>query len=337
MTEFRAGVIGFGYMGKLHAEAFARTAGAQVTGIADPNPESQKAVPAGAQYYSDYRELLASNVDVVSICTPTHLHCSTTLAALESGKHVLLEKPIANDLQEADRMLEAAHRAAKTLFVGMTHRFYPELQEAKKLLDEGRIGKIVQCRDSILEHFGFLESPPWYLDKGLAGGGTVLTSGIHLVDRLRWFTGEQITHVSGQAGNPYFGLSVEDSAQMQLRFHSGLTGQITFAWMREPHPLVCDLEVVGTKGSLVIHTWKGYELRNGQGTLVKNFYDQEPHPQKVLVGVMGEVEEFLNSIRERRTPSPSAEESTEALQVVMAFYRAAQSGAVEPVEAISSK
>jgi UDP-N-acetylglucosamine 3-dehydrogenase len=233
-------------------------------------------------------------------------------------------------------MQEASGRAGKNLFVGMTHRFYPELQEAKRLLNGGRIGQIVLCRDSILEHFGFLQSPPWYLDKRLAGGGTVLTSGIHLVDRLRWFTGQNITHVSGQAGNPYFGLSVEDAAQMNLRFQSGLTGQITFAWMCEPHPLVCDLELIGTKGSLIIHTWKGYELHTAQGSIVKNFYDQEPHPQKVLVGVIGEVQEFVGSIRERRTPSPSAEESTEALKVVMAFYKAAQSDALEAVEIVNA-
>jgi predicted dehydrogenase len=318
MTEFKAGVIGFGYMGKLHAEAFARV-GARVTGVADPNPKIQDTLPAGARQYNDYRELLASEIDVVSICTPTHLHCATALEALAAGKHVLMEKPIGVNMEEATQMLVAARRVGKTLFVGMTHRFYPELQEAKRLLDEGKIGQIVQCRDSILEHFGFLQSPPWYLDKQLAGGGTVLTSGIHLIDRLRWFTGEHVTHVSGHAGNPYFSLSVEDSAQMQLRFQSGLPGQINFAWMREPHPLVCDLEVIGTKGSLVVHTWKGYELRTAQGTHVKNLYDQEPHPQKVLVGVIGEVEEFLRSIREGRNPSPSVEESTEALKVVMAF------------------
>jgi UDP-N-acetylglucosamine 3-dehydrogenase len=333
MTEFRAGVIGFGYMGKLHAEAFANMPGASVTAIADSNTQLQSKVPSGAKLYADYRELLASNVDVVSICLPTHLHCSITLDALAAGKHVLLEKPIGVNMEEAGRMLEAARKSGKTLFVGMTHRFYPEMIEVKKLLEDGCIGEIVLCRDSILEHFGFLQSPPWYLDKRLAGGGTVLTSGIHLVDRLRWFTGQNITHVAGMAGNPYCGLSVEDVAQMHLRFQSGLTGQISFAWMREPHPLVCDLELIGTKGSLIVHTWKGYELHTAQGSKVKNIYDQEPHPQKVLVGVMGEVEEFLKSIRERRPPRPSAEESTQALKVVMAFYRAAQSGEIESMEA----
>jgi len=336
MTQVLVGVIGFGYTGRLHAEAYARVPGARLAAIAEPDPQVKSAIAAGARHYTDYRELLASNVDAVSICVPTHLHCQITLEALAAGKHVLLEKPIAVNLEEADRMLIAARKAGKTLFVGMTHRFYPELREAKRLLDEDSIGQIVLCRDSILEHFGFLQSPPWYLDKRLAGGGTVLTSGIHLVDRLRWFTGQNITHVAGQAGNSYFGGSVEDAAQMQLRFQSGLTAQVIFAWMRESHPLVCDLELIGTKGSIVIHTWKGYELHTAQGSIVKSFYDQEPHPHKVLVGVTGEVEEFLGSIRERRPSCPSAEESTEALKVVMAFYKAAQSGALEAVESVKA-
>ena len=148
MTGIRVGVIGFGYMGKLHAEAYARAPGASVTAIADPN---EIAIPAGARRYADYRELLASNVDAVSVCVPTHLHCQITLDALAAGKHVLLEKPIAVSLEEAGRMLGSARQAGKTLFVGMTHRFYPELQEARRLLDEGSIGEIVQCRDSILD------------------------------------------------------------------------------------------------------------------------------------------------------------------------------------------
>lgn len=337
MNELSVGIIGFGYMGRLHAQACTRVeGGARVTAIADPNSELT-GIPKGARHFADYRELLEdSHLDAISICAPTYLHCPMTLDALAAGKHVLLEKPIALNMEEANRMLAAARQAGKTLFVGMTHRFYPELLEAKRLLDEGGIGDLVLCRDNILEHFGFLQSPPWYLDKKLAGGGTVLTSGIHLVDRLRWFTDQRITHVAGYSGNPYFSMSVEDAAQMHLRFESGLAAELTFAWMREPHPLVCDLELIGTKGSLIVHTWKGYELHTAGGSRVKEVYQDEPHPQKVLVGVIGEMTEFVNSIRERRSPSPSAEESAEALQVIMAFYEAATTGGIVPVQNVTA-
>ena len=162
-------------------------------------------------------------------------------------------------------MLRAARAAGRILYVGMTHRFYPELREAKKLIDDGAIGSIVACNDCALEHLGFLDVPPWYLERKCAGGGAALTSGIHLVDRLRWFTGDEVNMVAGSAGNRYFGADVEDAGQMFLRFRGGISAQITVAFMREPHPLVCDLQVIGTRGSVTVHTWQGYEMWNETG------------------------------------------------------------------------
>jgi myo-inositol 2-dehydrogenase/D-chiro-inositol 1-dehydrogenase len=330
MKPCRVGIIGFGYTGRLHARAWELNGG-QVIAVADPNRALASGIQQPAKLCEDALELLASDVDCVSICVPTWLHHRMTLDSLAAGKHVLVEKPIAVDMREAHEMLDAARSAGKQLYVGMTHRFYPELREAKSRIEAGEIGEIVSCNDSIIEHFGFLESPGWYLDRRLSGGGTVLTSGIHLIDRLRWFTGEDVTHVAGSASNPYFGSSVEDSAQMHLRFSSGLTAQVTFAWTREEHPLVCDLQLLGSAGSLTVHTWSGYDVHTASGTTTRTLYTTEPHQEKVLVGIAAEVREFCKSIQEQRDPWPSAEESTKALEVVMAFYRAVETGKFEPV------
>ena len=223
-------------------------------------------------------------------------------------------------------MLRAARAAGRVLYVGMTHRFYPELREAKKLIDDGAIGDIVACTDCALEHLGFLDLPPWYLEGRFAGGGAALTSGIHLVDRLRWFTGDEVKAVAGSATNPYFGSDVEDAAQMFLRFQRGISAEITLAFMREAHPLVCDLRLIGSRGTIVVHTWRGYELWNASCHREKIIYTDEPHVTKVQVGIAGEITEFCSSIATGRSPWPSAEESTRSLAVVMAFYRAAKNG-----------
>jgi predicted dehydrogenase len=208
----------------------------------------------------------------------------------------------------------------------MTHRFYPELREAKKLIDDGAIGSIVACNDCALEHLGFLNVPPWYMTKKLSGGGPALTSGIHLVDRLRWFTGDEVNMVTGSATNRYFGADVEDAGQMFLRFRGGISAQITVAFMREPHPLVCDLQVIGTRGSVTVHTWQGYEMWNQTGHQNAVLYTDLEHRAKVQVGVQGEIREFCASIAEGRAPWPSAEDSTRSLRVVMAYYQAAATG-----------
>ena len=326
MMPLKVGVIGYGYTGKIHTRAYLSNPGTQLTAIADPRLERQDDLPPGVRVCRNHQELLACDVEAVSICLPTHLHCEVALDALARGKHVLVEKPIAVNLEEAQRMLLAAREAGRVLYVGMTHRFYPELREAKKLIDGGAIGSIVACNDCALEHLGFLNVPEWYMKKKLSGGGPALTSGIHLVDRLRWFTGDEVIMVTGSAANPYFGADVEDVGQMLLRFRGGISAQVTVAFMREPHPLVCDLQVIGTRGSLLVHTWQGYDMWNQDGHQKKVFYTDEAHPTKVQVGVEGEISEFCASIAEARAPWPSAEDNIRSLRVVLAYYQAAEKG-----------
>ena len=326
MTPIKVGVIGFGYTGQIHTRAYLAEPSAQLVAIADSRVERLADLPSGVRGYATHEELVESGVDAVSICLPTYLHCRITLDALTRGKHVLVEKPIAANMQEARRMLQAANQTGCVLFVGMTHRFYPELREAKKLIDEGAIGTIVACNDCALEHLGFLNVPSWYMEKRYSGGGPALTSGVHLADRLRWFTGDEVNMVAGSATNRYFGGDVEDAGQIFLKFRSGISAQITVAFMRNPHPLVCDLQVIGTRGSMIIHTWQGYEFWNQAGHHSRTFYTDQEHGAKVQVGVAGEVREFCASILEGRAPWPTAEDSTRSFRVVMAYYEAAETG-----------
>ncbi len=331
MRNLRAGIIGFGYTGRLHLRAFEQN-GVHVAAVAEVRPDSLAKVPPSIQAFASYPDLLQCDLDLVSICVPTGLHHRVTLDALGAGKHVLLEKPIAATVGQADQMIDAANQSGKLLFVGMTHRFYPEILEAKHLVEEGGIGEIVMVRDSILEHFGFLDSPAWYLQPDLAGGGTVLSSGIHLVDRVSWFLGELPNSVSGYAQNRFLGRSVEDGAQMSLGFPSGRSAQILFGLLPEPHPLICDLELIGTRGSIVVHTWRGYEHRSAAGSAYHALYQTESHAHKVVHGITEEIREFCTAICQGREPRPSVAESTQALRVVMAFYRAIESGTMQQPE-----
>jgi len=325
MSQLRVGLIGYGYTGQIHARAYLANPAVRLVAVAD-SEDALVNLPSGIRKYANYADLLDSSLDAISICVPTHLHCQITLDALSRGKHVLVEKPIATNLQDAQMMLQSAKAAGRVLYVGMTHRFYPELREAKKLIDDGVIGTVVACNDCVLEHLRFLNVRPWYLQRKFAGGGAALTSGIHLVDRLRWFVGDEVDMVAASVGNPYFGADVEDVEQMLLRFRRGISAQVTVAFMRAPHPLVCDLQVIGTRGSVVVHTWQGYEVFNESGRRGKTIYTDEPHPSKVEIGIAGEIGEFCSSIAEGRVPWPSAEESVCALEVIMAAYRAAETG-----------
>jgi len=322
-AALHAGIIGVGYMGHLHLRAY-EDAGVPVIAVADSNRSALQSVREGVQCCSDYRKLLESDIEIVSICLPTTLHCPVALDALAAGKHVLIEKPIAASSADAELMMAAARAADRRLFVGMTHRFYPEVLSAKRLVDSGAIGDIVFIRDCIFEYFGLVNAPAWYLQSDLAGGGTVLSSGIHLVDRVLWFMGETPQCVSGYTSSRMFGTEVEDAADMTLGFASGRYANIAFALLPEPHPLVCDLEVFGTRGSVVVHTWNGYEHRSAAGVRSQSTYADETHAEKVLAAVRAEVNEFCSAIVESREPQPTAQESTESVRVIEAFYRIAQ-------------
>lgn len=320
MSRFRIGLVGYGYTGRLHHIAYERV-GAEVAAVVDPNPRVD--VPPALQRLSSVEQLLGSDVDAIGICVPNALHCDLAIAALRAGKHVLVEKPLAINLTEANRMIEEAERAGRVLFSGMTHRFYPEMIAARAAVANGEIGDVVAITDCIYEHFGFLDSPRWYLDRAMAGGGTVLSSGVHLVDRVLWFAGDRVDAVWGSASNPFFNTSVEDCAQMSLRFASGKTAQIALGLLRTPAPLTCRLTVIGTEGMITVDTWKSWRIDSPRRTEQHVIYDGESHQHKVLVGIGGEIREFFSAIEQQRPPSPSAAESTRALAVVMAFYRAA--------------
>ncbi len=139
---------------------------------------------------------------------------------------------------------------------------------------------------------------------------------------MLWFANEFPNSISGFTQSKFLGQSIEDAAQMSLGFPSGKSAQITFAMLSEPHPLVCDLELIGTRGSLLVHTWSGYEHRSATGSVQREFYTSESHVDKVLVGLRGEIEELCAAIRENRDPQPTVEESTRALEVISTFYDA---------------
>lgn len=325
MTTFRVGIAGFGYTGQLHSEACRQIPGVEVVAVADPAVDLS-CVPPGVAAHADYRELLALDLDALHICLPTSIHAEAACLALRAGKHVLIEKPIATSMAEAEQMMAEARKTSRCLYTGMTHRFYPEIREAKKRVEDGEIGDLVMIRDSIFEYAGLLGGPSWYRSKQFAGGGTVLSSGVHLVDRVMWFFGRLPVSVSGVMSSAMLRGEVEDSAQMGLVFDSPCSAQLTFGWLAEPHPLICDLELTGTRGSIVVHTWEGYECRTAAGVRHYPIYKSEPHAHKVIIGLRDEIAEFYAAVRDGREPWPTVQETSHAVRVVEAFYEAARTG-----------
>ncbi len=194
MSKLRVGVIGLGFIGtQKHLVGLAQHADkAEVVAFCDL--DAGRAQAAQEQYGSadsyvttDYRELLAdASIDVVHVCTWNVSHCEITCAALEAGKHVLVEKPMATTGAEARQMLETAERTGKKLSVGFQYRFRKESQFLRKVVDEGRLGEIYAAKAHAVRRRGV---PIWgvFTDKEKQGGGPLIDLGGHAIDLALWY------------------------------------------------------------------------------------------------------------------------------------------------------
>ena len=297
MTEprpLRVGMVGYSFMGAAHSHAW-RTAprffdlplAPQLTAVAGRNEEGVRAAAAKYGWDSvetDWRRLIErDDIDLIDICTPGNTHAEIAITALEAGKHVLCEKPLANSVEEAEKMTAVARAAAERgvlSMCGFSYRRTPALALAKRMVDEGRLGDIRHVRAQYLQDWLSDADAPltWRLDKSKSGSGSLGDIGAHSIDAAQWITGQAITGVSAlmetfvkerPVGGDFVGLgghggsdgpkgpvTVDDAALFTARFsgkHDGGTGPVgifeatRFALGRKN---AMRLELNGTKGSL---------------------------------------------------------------------------------------
>ncbi|MGO4858659.1 Gfo/Idh/MocA family protein [Arthrobacter sp. 2MCAF14] len=208
----RVGMVGYAFMGAAHSHAW-RTAprffdlplDPQLTALCGRNDDGVRAAAGKLGWGSvetDWRRLLErDDIDLIDICTPGNTHAEIAIAALEAGKHVLCEKPLANSVAEAERMTEAAQAAAQRgvfSMCGFSYRRTPALALAKRMVEQGRLGNIRHVRAQYLQDWLSDETAPmtWRLDKSKSGSGSLGDIGAHSIDAAQWVTGQHITGVS---------------------------------------------------------------------------------------------------------------------------------------------
>ncbi|MGL3149162.1 Gfo/Idh/MocA family protein [Microbacterium sp. A82] len=288
MAALRVAIIGTGFMGRMHAHAW-RTAprffDLPVTPTATllVGSNAARTALAAAEFgipesSDDWRSAIArDDIDIVDICTPGHTHAEIALAALAAGKHVLCEKPLANDVAEAEQMAEAAAAATRRgvfSMCGFSYRRTPALALAKQLIDTGRLGEIRHVRAQYLQDW--LTSPDapftWRLDRERAGSGTLGDIGAHSIDTAQWLTGSTITGVSamlrtfvtsrprldervglgghGSADAPREAVTVDDAAAFTATFADGALGVFEATRMAAGHRNANRIEINGDRGSV---------------------------------------------------------------------------------------
>ncbi len=246
----RAAVIGLG-VGQAHMEAYAALEGVELVAIAGVEDERREELAAKfnvPRHYHDWQDLVADGgIDVVSVAVPTFLHAPMTIAALEAGLHVLSEKPMARDLDEALTMAAAARAAGRVLEVAFNHRRRGDIQALRAVVESGELGKIYHARCEWMRRAGIPALGSWFVNKEMSGGGPLIDLGIHILDYTLALMGEPkvlsasaVTHAAlgprglGGAGGSAMQVNsayeVEDLATVLLRLEGGRSLQLETSW-----------------------------------------------------------------------------------------------------------
>ncbi len=318
----RVGILGAGQVAARHAEAYAQLDDVQVAVVADVDPARAGALarPLGAKAVTEWKRVLDEPLDAVSICLPHHLHLEPAVAAAERGWHILLEKPIANTLAEADAIVNAARRGGVRLMISFVHRFREEWQTARAIIARGELGQPTMALDSLLSQGG-RHVPAWVWRKAEAGGGVLMYGGIHAVDRVRWLLGSEVTHVYAQARTYSQETDVEDGLTAILTFANGATATL---FENSPGyrvtPRHWATEVFGTQGMLRVWTREFVEFSSETRAYRLNIERDD--------NFLRQAQDFVSAIREDRDPSVTGEDGRAALAIALAVYQSAATGHV---------
>ena len=315
----KLGVLGAGIIANSFMEAAPEVPELEVAVICDLVEDNARALaePHSIKWVTDFQDVLRDEtVQAVYIALPHHLHEEVTIAAAEAGKHILLEKPMANSLEEAERMLAAQEKTGVKLMLGFTHRFHSELETAKRLIDAGELGQLSLAVD-VMTTGGRI--PGWFWKKEEAGGGVLHVNGAHSFDRMRWLLGTEIVEVFAYVETHDSRKTVDDCAVVAMRFANGALGTTVHNWVTDvPVPFKCDLDIYGTGGAIRIDTWESLEFSNAHHTWVQR-RERDDMFQK-------EISEFVQAILEDRKPCVTGEDGRRSLACVMAAYESARTG-----------
>ena len=318
-------IVGAGRIGQIRAGVVLRSDLAVVAAIADTDLARAENLAHGtpAEVYSDWRSIVArDDIDALIVSTPTKFHAGITIAALEAGKHVLCEKPLGRNMDEAQRMFDAACASDRVLKTGFNYRHMSHVRKAKELLDRQVLGPLhfLRCRYGHGGRPGYERE--WCTDGDLSGGGVLLEQGIHIFDLVRHLLGEP-SELVAQTQRFYWNFPhVEDNGFCVIRTASGQVAQIHVSWTQWVN--IFELEVFGREGYLRLEGRDGHygpqrliwgKRRPDHGRPGEERFEFAPDDSWTR-----EWDEFYTAIHERKQLTGSASDGLRAQQMIEAAY-----------------
>jgi len=315
------GIIGAGWWAGEHARAVKSVRMARLVAFASRSSERIAAFERehGVPGLNDYRRLLdRADVDAVVVAVPHDLHATIAVAALEAGKHVLLEKPMARNWAECTSIAEAARRSQTGFMLSMTHHFNPAVAAAHRIVAARELGRLVAGSCLFTQTWNWRRRAPFYRERVL-GGGVWLTQGIHFVDRLLWLFGTDVVAVKSILGRRFHSPTehaADDVATTFLHFAGDAAGTVMLAGYRSG-PLRNEMLVVGERATLRLDQ-RGLAISQGESWLPVAVEEVDPMEREWAA--------WCRAITEG-TPSPVGLEYALALMdVVFAAERSSETG-----------
>jgi UDP-N-acetyl-2-amino-2-deoxyglucuronate dehydrogenase len=259
MTTKGIGIVGTGAIALKHAQAIAELDGAKLVGLFNPNPKSAEVAKTrfSEPVFTDLDEFLGlEGLDIVCICTPSGMHLEPGLAAIQAGKHLMVEKPIEINLSRADQLIDAAEKMGVKLAVIFQNRFSEDYQKLKKAVDVGVFGRLLMGNAYVnwFRNSAYYSTSTWKGTLKADGGGALINQGIHTIDLLLDLMGE-VKDVYGQVQTTLYPIEGEDLGAALINFQNGALGNITSATALYPgYPE--RIEVFGTEGSAILEGGK---------------------------------------------------------------------------------
>ncbi|MDO5023073.1 MAG: Gfo/Idh/MocA family oxidoreductase [Eubacteriales bacterium] len=340
---YYAGIIGCGKIAELrHAPEYLETKKVKIVGFYDNSFDRAKRLAHmfGGKAFTSVEELLAdSNINLISVCTANTSHAEDTIRALEAGKHVIVEKPMAVSIKECEDMVLTAKKVGKRLLLGHNQLFAGGHVMAKKLIDSGVIGKPLVFR-TVFGHPGpecWTENPnSWFISKERAFFGVLGDLGIHKIDLMHYLLSDEIVSVSANTAtldkkNPSGSfIDVEDNAQALFKTAKGTQGTLQVSWTYYSGE-ENSTRIYGTKGLICLYDDPEYAVivQERNGNLCKMKIDALTSNEEQNAGrrtSTGIIKEFVDAIDEDRPSRADGVQALKAMRVVFAAIESAKTG-----------
>jgi predicted dehydrogenase len=335
--EFGFGLVGCGRVSKRHLDLLGRgqVSGARLAAVCDT--DFARAQAAGLRWrvpaFRDLEEMLAApGVDVVSILTPSGAHAAQTIAAARAGKHVVVEKPMALRLSDADAMIRACDLARVKLFVIKQNRFNVPVVKAREALDAGRFGKLVlgTVRVRWMRDQAYYDQDAWR-GTWADDGGVLSNQASHHIDLLEWFMGD-VASVHARATTALVKIEAEDTCVATLRFRNGALGIIEATTAARPKDLEGSLSILGELGAVEIGGFAVNEIRTWQFTHplpsdrdVMERFSVNP-PNVYGFGHQAYYEHVIDCLQHDRAALVHGLEGRRSLELITALYESIETG-----------